>query len=319
VRVWTRSGRPVESFDSAGGAVAALRFSPDARTLDVVHAGGGIDVRRVRDGTVVARADLRAPVVAIARGASAGELVVATPRSIARVRAGVPARLAEATGVTSLDAHGDLIAAGGTDGTVRLFRGGHVVHVLRGHSGGIVSVAFSADGRRLVTASTDRTAAVWDSASGARLRVLRGHRAALTSARFSPDGRHVVTASKDADARVWVTETGRSSSLLHGHFHFVSDASFSPDGRWILTTGPRTLGLWSAASGALFSPSIEFSPFLRGPSPTITTTLWGPDSQLIVAASSDGTVRRYECALCAPLPRLVALAQARLRATAPRR
>jgi WD40 repeat protein len=182
-----------------------------------------------------------------------------------------------------------------------------------------VSVAFSADGRRLVTASTDRTAAVWDSASGARLRVLRGHRAALTSARFSPDGRHVVTASKDADARVWVTETGRSSSLLHGHFHFVSDASFSPDGRWILTTGPRTLGLWSAASGALFSPSIEFSPFLRGPSPTITTTLWGPDSQLIVAASSDGTVRRYECVLCAPLPRLVALAQARLRATAPRR
>ncbi|MGA2292470.1 WD40 repeat domain-containing protein, partial [Bradyrhizobium sp.] len=61
----------------------------------------------------------------------------------------------------------------------------------------------SPDGARIVTASADRTARVWDPASGEMLRELKGHGSDVTSAAFSPDGARIVTASRDGTARVW--------------------------------------------------------------------------------------------------------------------
>lgn len=77
------------------------------------------------------------------------------------------------------------------------------VVVLRGHEGSVYSAVFSPNGRRVVTASIDRTARIWDSASGKEIVVLKGHEDVVRSAMFSPDGRHVVTASLDKTARVW--------------------------------------------------------------------------------------------------------------------
>jgi WD40 repeat protein len=62
---------------------------------------------------------------------------------------------------------------------------------------------FSPDGTRVVTASEDNTARVWNAASGQLLAKLEGHAAAVYSALFSPDGARVVTASDDNTARVW--------------------------------------------------------------------------------------------------------------------
>ena len=66
------------------------------------------------------------------------------------------------------------------------------------------SAAFSPDGTRIVTASGDRTARLWDVASGAEIAVLRGHDDSVReSAAFSPDGTRIVTASDDNTARIW--------------------------------------------------------------------------------------------------------------------
>jgi WD40 repeat protein len=118
---------------------------------------------------------------------------------------------------------------------------------LKGHEGPIRSAAFSRDGRSLVTTSADRTARVWDVATGRERVVLRGHLRAVTSAEFSPDGRWLVTASDDWTARVWEMATGKEWLTLRGHRGPVESATFSPDGRRVLTaSADGTARLWPA-------------------------------------------------------------------------
>ena len=71
-----------------------------------------------------------------------------------------------------------------------------------------MALAYSPDGARVVTASKDATARVWDAASHTLVSTLRGHRSAINTIAFSPDGARLVTASDDATATVWNPETG---------------------------------------------------------------------------------------------------------------
>jgi len=64
-------------------------------------------------------------------------------------------------------------------------------------------VAFSPDGRRLATASRDKTARLWDPATGEHLRTLTGYTGKVSGVAFSPDGRLLATASLDKTARLW--------------------------------------------------------------------------------------------------------------------
>ena len=67
----------------------------------------------------------------------------------------------------------------------------------------MLGAAFSPDGSRIVTASADRTARVWDAQTGAALTSFSGHTNQVVTASFSPDGSRVVTASVDRTARIW--------------------------------------------------------------------------------------------------------------------
>jgi WD40 repeat protein len=64
----------------------------------------------------------------------------------------------------------------------------------------VLSAAFRPDGKRVVTASDDTTARLWDANRGEEAAVLKGHMAPVSSAAFSPDGKRVVTASADNTA-----------------------------------------------------------------------------------------------------------------------
>jgi WD40 repeat protein len=109
------------------------------------------------------------------------------------------------------------------------------------------SAAFSPDGSRIVTASSDKTARIWEIATGRELAVLRGHDGDVSSAAFSPDGSRAVTASLDNTACIWDIATATQIAVLRGHDGDVSSAAFSPDGSRIVTASfDKTARIWDA-------------------------------------------------------------------------
>jgi hypothetical protein len=137
---------------------------------------------------------------------------------------------------------------------------------LRGHTGTVRSVVFSPDGAKVVTASADGTARVWDANTGAEVLALRGHTGTVRSARFSPGGGRVVTASGDGTARVWDANTGATVLALDGHTGGVMDAAFSPDGARLLTVeADRTVRLYDASPGGPAGRPLPVAPVPREP------------------------------------------------------
>lgn len=104
-----------------------------------------------------------------------------------------------------------------------------------------VSASFSHDGQRVVTATIDHVAVLWDAASGSALNekgilLFQGHQGEVMSAVFSSDDTRIVTASYDGTARVWNAADGEVLSVLVGNDKWLVDAAISNDGNRILTT-----------------------------------------------------------------------------------
>ena len=78
-------------------------------------------------------------------------------------------------------------------------------------------MAVTADGRRAVSASGDKTLKVWDLESGRELRTLDGHSGWVHAVAVTPDGRRAVSASRDDDAEGVGGGSGRELRTLTGH------------------------------------------------------------------------------------------------------
>jgi WD40 repeat protein len=117
--------------------------------------------------------------------------------------------------------------------------------VLRGHTEHVTSADISRDGSRIVTASADDTARIWDAGSGNEIAILRGHEDAVLSAVFSPDRSRILTASVDKTARIWDAASAKQTAVLRGHEGPVVSAVFSPDGSRIVTASQdNTARIW---------------------------------------------------------------------------
>jgi WD40 repeat protein len=69
-------------------------------------------------------------------------------------------------------------------------------------------VAFSPDGKQVMSGSDDNTVRLWDAVTGAALQTLKGHLGSVYSVAFSPDGKQVVSGAGDKRVRLWDTITG---------------------------------------------------------------------------------------------------------------
>ncbi|MCG8422650.1 MAG: protein kinase [Proteobacteria bacterium] len=144
--------------------------------------------------------------------------------------------------------------------------------------------AFSPDGRRIVAASFDMTARVWNADGSGTATVLRGHQGRLFTAAFSPDGSRIVTASFDKTARVWNSDGTGEPVVLRGHQGWVKSASFSPDGSRVVTASwDKTARIWNADGSG--TPRV-----LLGHQGGLNWAAFSPDGSRIVTASFDNTV-----------------------------
>jgi WD40 repeat protein len=162
---------------------------------------------------------------------------------------------------------------------------GPLEHLVVHHGGPVYIAAFSPDGNRIVTASADHTARVWEVGSGRLLATLSGHSAPVNDAAFSPDGSRIVTASDDGTARVWNAQDGNPLATLNGTGVEVRKAAFSPDGRRIVTaSADYAARIWESETGQLRAT-------LNGHSGVVYKAAFSPDGSRIVTASDDGTAR----------------------------
>jgi WD40 repeat protein len=126
---------------------------------------------------------------------------------------------------------------------------------IEGHSDWVTSVAFSPDGKMLVSGSHDGTVILWDVATGKQLRAIEDHRLngkpfEVVSVAFSPDGKRVASASSDKTVRVWEVATGAAVRKF-SNVEYAQQVVFSPDGNRLAVANCATVLVWDLNAGTL--------------------------------------------------------------------
>jgi eukaryotic-like serine/threonine-protein kinase len=185
------------------------------------------------------------------------------------------------------------VASGGWDRTIRVWEAAnrHDVAILPGHTAVVSELAFTADGRRLASASqeggleywVDRTVRLWEVGLQAGASVLRGHTGYVYPVAYSPDGQWIASGSWDKTVRLWDAVSGESCAILP-HERFVRALAFSRDSLWLVSgCDHESLHIWNVATARLEKK-------IKGPGGVVQAIAVSPDGARIAAAGADGRV-----------------------------
>jgi WD40 repeat protein len=154
--------------------------------------------------------------------------------------------------------------------------------------GGVLSVAFSADGNLLAIGDAKGDIHLWRVSDGKPVLTYRGHKGWVVSVAFNPEGTVLASSSIDQSIKLWDVSTGNCLNTLQGYIGAVMSVAFSPDGK-ILASGhaDRTVRLWRADVGQCFK-------VLQDHEDIVETIAFSPQGNLVASGSDDGTIRLWD-------------------------
>ena len=276
-------GELLRTLTAPIGKITSILFSADGTLLAAAGDGGSCQVWRAPSGTEVARllpldasgAIDAQPVRQIAISPDGGRLATATEDGAGRIY-----------DITSGKLQVTLSSDAAAIGSV-------------GHGNIAQAIAFSPDGKRLITGSWDRTAMIWDAATGRPLIALRGHTDKITGVAFAGPSR-AITSSADGTARIWEIGAGSGEETLA----FPASQAplfkvvYSPDGKRIASAaGDGTARTWDAHTGA----AGLVLPHADGAAVSVTSVAFGGDGARMSTTGTDGKVRVWDATSGKPI------------------
>ncbi|MDM9385148.1 NB-ARC domain-containing protein [Chlorogloeopsis sp. ULAP01] len=151
--------------------------------------------------------------------------------------------------------------------------------------GGVMSVAFSPDGKLLAAGDSNGEIHLWRVANGQKLLILRGHANWVVSVAFSSDNKTLASGSSDCTIRLWDISTGGCQQIWQEHGGEVWSVVFSPDGEMIASgSDDYTLRLWQVSTG-------ECLKIFRGHTSWVTSVAFSLDGQTLISGSDDHTIK----------------------------
>jgi WD40 repeat protein/transcriptional regulator with XRE-family HTH domain len=258
VWLWdVRTGQEPRHFAPLAGTVNDLAFSPDGLMIALGYDGGSISIESVTGRRELQRLTGHSGAVNGVVFAPDGRSIITgssdqtvriwdvqTGRQIRTISAPQPIV------ALALSPDGRIIATG--DGVVgknsiRLWdaQTGTAIRTMAGHSDSIRHLDFSPDGVRLLSASTDTTARIWDVATGLEILSI-AEPDGVQGAAFAPDGRTFITAGNDKIIRLRDSATGRELQRLNTHTDIVYGVAFAPNGQLVASASKDgTVRLWN--------------------------------------------------------------------------
>jgi len=162
------------------------------------------------------------------------------------------------------------------------------VVTLTGLYGNVHSIAYSPDGRYIVSGSEDTAIKVWDATTYKEVATLTGHYSTVYSVAYSPDGKYIVSGSEDKTIKVWDARTYKEVAKLIWHDFGVESVAYSPDGKYIVSgSNDYTIKVWDAQTYTGVAT-------LRGHFISVTSVAYSPDGRYIVSGSEDKTVKIWD-------------------------
>ena len=158
----------------------------------------------------------------------------------------------------------------------------------------MLEVAYSPDGRTILTGCSDGTAQLWDASTFQPTGRLLKHLGSVAAVAFSPDGLTLLTGGEDANARFWEAKTGRPVGDPLPQPTEVTALAFRPDGKIVLVAAGTRARFWDVstrvARGAVMSHHGK-----------ITSVTFRPDGRVVLTGGEDNTVRLWEVGTGRPL------------------
>ena len=281
VQLWEiATGREVllpNVYDTA----SALRFSSDGKTLvSVAGSGYAIISLNIETGEVTTRPFFRHEPVGVF-GSEGGVYAITQ----------------------------DKVAGGRMDGKIQLWdiMAAKALPTLRGHidlplqpldqplhrgprsKNQILAVAFSPDGTRLASGSTDETVRLWDLTNADEWMTLQKHTGWTNVLAFSPDGKMLASGSTDKTVQLWDTATGEPLATLTGHLNGITALAFSPDGsRLVSGSADGMIRFWNTQIGA---PLVDR---ITGHTQSMKAATFFEDSSTLASVAFNGVITLWD-------------------------